>query len=405
MKSVTIPTLTAGLTAAMSVLFFAGLSRVFGDDTLGQIILVQSAAALVVIACVPQCWVYLLEAQGHDELVTRYRTGFTVELVGFALGALIIAITINVSGSERWQGGLVIFASLAVQASSSCLGWLRATESWRRYFLWVIGPNLLRVPLIWTTPWLISEHWLNELRSNSAIVMALYFLLPDMLRWTVIAVPIAMRQYRWPGLVETVAAIRIILRNFLFDIGSGVTDVADKVLIGILLGPQTLVAYFFGRRLGIISTMVCEPLYAEKFRRISAVSEPVKRSLHQTTTYRNGLALAFILFLVMLSMVAVATQFPQLNKLIPAAVLTMFPLFVLVLLVECMLAANRWSRYVVQLNGGALQLIMVRVAIFTLFALNVWLFGDMFAGLGLAAAFALTWLLEAGYLVILLRRT
>lgn len=404
MKVFAIPTLASGLTAAMSVLFFTGVSRVLGDDLLGRIILTQSAVALVVMGCVPQCWVYLLAAKGRAELVARYRLGFSAELFGFALGVLLVGLALTLPGADRWRGGLIIFASLAVQSSSSCLGWLRATESWWRYLLWVLGPNLLRVPLIWATPWLVSHRWLPDAQGAPAMAMALYFLLPDMVRWLAIAAPIALRHYKWPGFRNTAIAARQILQNWLFDVGSALTDVADKVVVGTLLGPQTLVAYFFARRLGIISTMVCEPLYAEKYRRVVLLTDPLARSDSQSTSFRHGLALALAMFIVMMATVVVATQVPPLAQMIPAAVIAMLPLFALVLLADCMLAANRWSRFLVQLNGGSSQLLVVRLAIFVLFALNVWWLGDLLAGLGLALAFGLSWFLEASYVQRLLYR-
>lgn len=402
MKVFAIPTIASGLTAAMSVLFFIGLSRVVGDQLLGQVILVQAAAAIVAMVCIPQCWVYLLAAADRKDLLARYRRGFTAEAAGFAAGVVVIAATLAFSTDGRWSGGLLIFVSLAVQASSSCLGWLRATESWYRYILWVVGPNLIRVPLIWATPWLVSHEWLPDARNHQANVIILYFLAPDLVRWLAIAVPIALRNYRWPGLSETVAATRIILQNWLFDVGSALTETADKVVVGTLLGPQTLVAYFFARRLGIVATMVCEPFYAEQFRRTLAVSDSLARSVRQTRVYRLGLGLAIALFAVMMAAVLFATNVPMLARWVPEAILVLLPVFTLVLLLDCLSAANRWSRFVVQINGGHAMLLGARIALFCLFTFNVWIVGDRLGGLGLAAAFALSWLLETGYISNLL---
>lgn len=398
MKVLAIPTLASGLTAALSVLFFTGLSRVLGDSLLGQIILVQAASAVVAMTCIPQCWVYLIAAQRPEELVARYRHGFTAELTGMSLGAVVIATLTLLSTADKWHGALLVYASLAVQASSSCLGWLRANESWGRYTLWVLGPNLIRVPLIWATPSLVAHGWLPDARGDQALAMALYFLAPDLVRWLVIAVPIAIKHYRWPPLRETARATVIILQNWLFDVGSALTEVTDKVVVGTLLGPQALVAYFFARRLGIVATMVCEPFYAEQFRRAVATTDRGMRAQRQTLAYKQGLGLAFGLFIAMTVAIALALRIPLLADFVPAAVLALLPLFGLVLLLDCLLAANRWSRYIAQLNGGNARLLAVRIVLFGLFAFNVWLFGSLLSGLGLALAFALTWLLEAGYI-------
>jgi len=397
MNVLAVPTIASGLAAALSVLFFTGLSRVIGDALLGQVILVQAVAAIVVILCVPQCWVYMIAAQSREELVARYRRGFSAEVASIALGALVIAPISVFPLGDKWSGILIIYTSLAVQASSSCLGWLRATENWRRYTLWVLGANLVRVPLIWATPWLVTKGWLPDVRGEQALVMAIYFLAPDLVRWIAIALPIAFRHYRWPGLSETIGATRIVLQNWLFDVGSSLTDTADKVVVGALLGSQTLVAYFFARRLSIVATMVCEPFYAEHFRRNMAIPNPVVRRQRQAVIYRQGLGLAFALFVAMMGAILVAALMPVLATLMPNAVLALLPLFALVLLFDCLIAANRWSRFIVQLNGGSLQLLGVRLVLFSLFVLNVWLFGNMLAGLGLALAFGLSWLLEAAY--------
>ena len=157
--------------------------------------------------------------------------------------------------------------------------------------------------------------------------------------------------------------------------------------------------YFFARRLGIVATMVCEPFYAENFRRSSKTGIHQSRRKRQLRVYLQGLGLAVALFIVMAAMVFLTAQMPMIAPLIPAAVLLSLPLFSLVLLVDCLLAANRWSRFMAQLNGGSAQLLAVRLTLFLLFALNVWLFGNGIAGLGLALALALSWILEAVYLL------
>lgn len=403
MKTIAIPTLNSALTAVMSILFFTGLSQVMGDELLGKIILVQSAIAIVTIACVPQCWVYLLRAQNKADLVDRYRRGFSVEVAGILFGTLIVTGFLATPISEQWNGSLIIFASLAVQASSSCQGWLRANESWSRYTLWVLFPNLIRVPLIWATPWLVAENYLPDARGDQSSVMAIYFLAPDILRWLAIAAPIALRHYRWPGLSEIVTAARLILQNWLFDVGSAVTDVADKVVVGTLLGPQVLVVYFFARRIGVVATMICEPFFAEQYRRTVAVVADLARSRYQVRVYRQGLGLAFVLSLAMVAVVLSAAQLPFFAKLMPDAVIDLLPLFLCVMMVDCLLAGNRWSRFIAQINGGNARLLGIRITLFLLFTLNAYIFGNWLTGLGLAAAFALSWMLEAGYITAVLR--
>jgi len=398
LKAFAIPTATSGLTAALSVLFFVGMSRVMGDELLGHVIFVQASAAIITTLLVPQCWVYLIAAQRRDELISRYRTGFTVELLGFAAGALLItAVLALFPANSRWDGCLFIYASIAVQASSSCQGWLRATESWGRYVFWTIGPNLIRVPLIWSTPWMVSIGWLPDARGDQALVILLYFLVPDVLRWALIALPIALQNYRWQGITTVVRSTRIILKNWLFDVGSAVTETADKLVVGVLLGPQVLVIYFFARRLGIVATMVCEPFYLEHYRRIVSIGNSAKMSAQQIYTYIRGIAFATTLFLGLIASIALTMMIPGIEDIIPGAVLNNFAIFSLILLLDCLLAANRWSRFVAQINGGSTRLLAIRIGIFSVFVLSSWLACSFFGSLGLVFALAVSWMLEATY--------
>jgi O-antigen/teichoic acid export membrane protein len=384
-------------------LFYAGLSRTIGDISLGNIILVQAAAGIVLIACVPQCWVYLLAAQSRADLEGRYRRGLTVEAGGILLGLSIVALLVSLLEGARWQGALLLYTSLAVQASSSCLGWLRATERWTPYTLWVLGPNLIRAPLAWCTPWLTATGLLPNLAGNQIATIAIYFLAPDILRWLCIALPIAVQHYRWPGLHDVLSAVRVIAKNWLFDLGSSITEVADRVVVGILLGPQTLVAYFFARRLGVVATMVCEPYYAEQFRRKAAIADSRLRNHELASTYRRGLGIALVMFAGAAGAILLVLQIPALARLIPGAVLAMLSMFFLVLLLDCLVAANRWTRFVAQLNGGSLHLLGVRIVLFAVFATGAWAIGDHWQGVGLAVALALSWVLEALYLVAMQR--
>lgn len=400
MKVFAVPTITAGLTAAMSMLFFVGLSRCFGDALLGKIIVVQAGAGLVAMVCIPQCWVYLIGARSPAELRSRYAQGLSTELIGIAMGAVIVGLGVSlpVFAAPEWRSGaLIIYVSLAIQASSSCLGWLRANESWRRYAFWNLAPNVVRVPLIWLTPWLVHQGVLPDASGDAPLVMALYFLAPDIVRLVLVYLPIAARNYAWPGFGQTLSGARSILQNWLFDIGSAATDTADKLVVGTLLGPHILVAYFFARKLGIITIMVTEPFYAEHFRRVVKLGAPAAWSQMVTRVYLQGIGFAAGLYAAMMCGVAIILSIPPLAAFVPRAISAAIWLFAAVLLVDCLLAANRWSRYLAMMNGAASRLLLVRLSLFALFLVNTAWFGNAFSGMGLAGAFALTWALEAGY--------
>ena len=337
MKVFAVPTMVAGFTAALSVVFFTGLSHVFGDALLGQVIMVQSAAAIVVVGCVPQSWAYLIGARNGPELILRYRHSLTAEIFGILLGATIIAAVqyLPIPNSDRWrEGALVIYCSLAIQGMGSCMGWLRAKENWVGYALWALIPNLIRVPLIWATPTLVARGILPQVGQSQAAVMALYFLLPDVARLIAIAVPIAAQNYRWPGLRQTAAATRMILKNWLFDIGSNITENADKIVVGTILGPETLVVYFFARKMGIVTTMLTEPYYAEHYRRAILLTEAADLAAAQRRIYRNGLALSVLSVGTMIGILVLLLPVHALRSLLPSAVSEMPALFAGVLVIQ-----------------------------------------------------------------------
>ena len=400
MKVFAVPIVVAGLTAALSVVFFTGLSHVVGDALLGRIILVQSAAAIMVVACVPQSWAYLIGSRDTSELIVRYRHGLTAEMLGILVGATLIACAeyLPFPDLDRWRdGALIIYGSLAIQGMGSCMGWLRAKENWIGYALWALGPNLVRVPLVWATPALVSSGALPQVEGRQALAMALYFLVPDLVRLIAIAVPVAVRNYKWPGFWRTAIAVRVILKNWLFDIGSNIADNSDKIVVGAFLGPKILVVYFFARRIGIGTTMLTEPYYAEHYRRATLIKEPTDLAAAQSMVYKKGLVLSALSFVAITGTLVLLMPVPMIGLLLPNAVTEMFTLFVGVLLFDFLLAANRWSRYITQFDNRSVQLLLARILLFGAFAGNVWTFGAALNGLGLVLALGLSWLLEAIY--------
>jgi hypothetical protein len=95
---------------------------------------------------------------------------------------------------------------------------------------------------------------------------------------------------------------------------------------------------------------------------------------------------------------------PALRSLLPGAVTEMFTLFAGVLLFDCLLAANRWSRYITHFGSGSVRLLSVRIVLFGIFAANVWAFGSVLSGLGLMFVLGLSWLLEAIYIAQQMRQ-
>ena len=407
MKVFAIPAVVAGLTAGLSLLFFVGISQQFGDAALGEIVMVQAVAAMVLMLFLPQCWVYIIAARDPEELKDRYRRSLTIEIAGIACGAVALAVLLllPINLFENWQQGAhLIYLSLAIQGMTSCMGWLRATESWVRYAIWNIGSNLIRVPLIWATPLFAGTDvsiYVHESRSGLFLV---YFLIPDLIRLTGVALPIVVRNYRWPGFSRAVESLRIVLRNWLFDFGSTINETADRLVVGLILGPNVLVTYFLARRLAIAVSMVTEPFYIEHYRRFSAISVRDLDRRPMQKIYAVGAVLAIGVAVVVSALIYAGTQIPFIVQFMPDAIASMILVFSGVLLVDSLIAANRWSRFVTQLDGGAQQLLVVRVLIFSFFCLGVFWFGDAGGGLGVVLALAVSCLFEATYLTFRIAR-
>ncbi|PZN92993.1 MAG: hypothetical protein DCF31_14155 [Alphaproteobacteria bacterium] len=405
MKVFAIPTVTAGVTASLSVLFFTGVSQVFGDTLLAGIILTQASVALVQLAMVPQGWVYVIGSPDPETLKKRYSQAMTLELAGIALALTLILVALQLPWFARLEAGVgavPLFFSLVIQGSTSCMGRLRATENWLGYCLWNLTGNAIRAPLIWATPALVSAGLLPAAMDRATIII-IFFLLPDIVRFLIIYVPQAIRHYRWPGIDQSLQGARIILTNWSYDLASALTEVFDKILVGALLGPSILVAYFFARKIGIISIMVLEPFYAEFYRRCATIADDVAARRAQMQVYVRGLGLGTVLFFAMALAIGVVGLVPALRNLLPASVSQHLDLFLLILAADCAISANRWSRYIAQLRGGVSRLFTVRILLFGVFVAGVTLCGSAFGGLGVGLALATVPLLEALYIAAWLR--
>ncbi|WP_426164940.1 hypothetical protein [Sandarakinorhabdus sp. DWP1-3-1] len=402
-RALGIPTLTSGLAAGLSVLFFIGLSAAFGDRMLGEIILVQAIVQIVVVTCVPQCFVYLLGSRDDTDTAQRYSQGAVAELGGVALALLVLGVGLNlpIPGLSTVQAGAVpMFVSLAVQALGSCQARLRTLERWPRYMLWVLLPNMVRVPLIWATPLAQSVGYLPDFAGDRAAIIVTYFVIPDILRLALIYIPNLVSHFVRPQDECFLGGLRQILRNWWFDIGSALTEIADKIVVGAMLGPELLVVYFFARRIGIVAIMVIEPLYAESFRRMQKIDSSLRTAASELRIFGNGLAMAISLFIVMATLFSGALLVPAVAVTIPEPIIVHRLLFFMVLFFDCVVSANRWSRYAAQLRGKSATLFAIRIMLFSVFTLGVWMFGSNGGGIGIAVAFGIAWALEA---LVLLR--
>lgn len=400
MRAYAVPTIAAGANAVLSIFFFVGISHAFGDTALGRVVLVQATAAIVLIATMPQCGPYMIAAQGEVDAKARYGRAVTLEAAGLIVGFLLLVGATQIPWSIFdivRDGALLVFWSLAVQGMGSCQGWLRVREHWRTYALWVIFPNLIRVPMILLVPMFAGQEWVQAAGQDPAKILLWFFLVPDLARMILIVAPVLIAHYRPPPRSELRPAARLIGHNWLYDIGSQITDVADKLVVGALLGPPALAAYFFARRIGATTSMVTEPFYWERYRQLLQIP-PAAHPREQSRVFGLGLALAASIFAVLSAGVAFALSLSVLRPLVPMTIMEHMPLFFGVLLFDCLLAANRWSRFLSQLQANSLELFIVRIATFIVFSANVTLFGDFRNGVGTVLALGISAILEGLYL-------
>lgn len=405
MKRFALPAVAVGIAAALSVLFYLGFARAFGDVVLGQVILTLSSVALLQIAVIPQSWVYIVGAHGAEEIATRFAQAATIEWLGGSAGLLLLAgatfLPIAVLNGNR-EAILFQFMALWAAGSTSTQGFFRAREDWTRYALWIVTPNLVRLALVATA--LSPGHPLGGLAGDRAALVLVFFLTPELLRYSLFNVPTLVRHYRAPTRAALRPAAGRILQNWLFDMGSALTEVADKVVVGALLGPQLLVVYFFARKLGVAATMVVEPVYAEHYRRVLLRKPGRERTVAQRRVYWIGLGTAVTMATLVISAVAGSLQIAPLAGLVPASVRANVLLFFGLVLVDCLIAANRWSRYLSQLEGAAKLLLMVRVSLFAGFAAALAAFANLPGGAGLMIAFGGFWVAEATFVALWLDR-
>lgn len=386
-------------TAGLSLLFYVGFARLYGDAMLGVIILTLSSVALIQIALVPQAWVYVVGAPDPGDIGRRYSGGVVVETLGSlaAIAVLGIAVLLPLAwldghrAAALWQ-----LAALCIAGATSVQGLLRARLEWRRYFAWVVLPSALRVVMIGAAL-LMPGGLLARLRGDQAALTIVFFLAPELVRLAAVNLPVLLADFRPPPLAGLAADARRIFANWQFDIGSAVTEVADRVVVGRLLGPELLVVYFFARKAGNAVTMLVEPLYAERYRR-AAAGHRVERTL------ALGAATALAVVVLLLAGVAVVALVPPLARLVPQAVADNLWLFAGLMAIDGLIAANRWSRFLTQLGGRAGRLLAVRLILFGAFTLTLVALSGLSGGLGLLIAFAGFWLLETLFVTLGLRR-
>lgn len=363
MKVFALPTLVAGSVAGLSIIFYLALSNLLGDDRLGTLLLAQAIGGLIGVVSVPQCWVFLMASRDEGEVRERFSIGVRVEARGFLTGLglsialMLLPLEILAPVQDLF---LLMFLSFFVQLCSSSFGLFRVRQAWKGYAAWSLMPNIIRAILV--AGFIFVPPRIARLSDLGLFELSLiFFLAPEVLRFALLHIPNILRNFKAVEPAVMKRGTKQIFHNWLFDVGSGATDVCDRIVVGLLLGLNTLVAYFFARRMATLCLFVCEPFFAEMFRRISigAALGPIRLSYRRA--YLMGLAIAAGMFLGVASGATAAWFVPPLKALIPEAILEMLPLFAGIMFIDSLNAASKWGRYASQRLAVGHKLLGVRL--------------------------------------------
>ena len=405
MRAIGVPAVCSGVAAASSIIYFSLMGVVFGDVLLGKVILTISEVAVIQIIFIPQSWIYVLSSFSPAELRERFSSGVNFEVVGGAAGLLVTilyTVVIKDSGLIGASFYIAIYLSLWIAGLTAALGVVRYREEWLKYSIWALTPSSIRLVVMF----LFSFDVLNtpdvEIENNQVYLMLFAYFLPELVRFIVIYPALLLADYKKLDFEKHRVNLKHVLKNWLFDCGSVTLEVGDKIIIGYLFGPLILVPYYFARRFSIVATMFLEPYFASRYQQLSLGEDDLL--LHK---YWNTFFIAILVSIVSAVLiglfVTIAFQVDFISEFIPASIKSEMMFFIIVLFIDCMLASNRWSRYVSQVGRLSIHLLIGRVGIFILFAILC--SSKLFGGSWLSVVLPLTvlWGLDLILLIIILK--
>lgn len=401
-----VPSISSMLVAGTSLLFYTLFGRVYGSTTLAWVILLQASVAIVQMAIVPQAWLYVLGSPTPAQRDARYAMAMRIELLAGLAGGLAILLIASLPYAVLRAGpgaALAMFGALWIAGSTSHQGYFRARGQWARFAAWMLFAAVIRLGLVLALPRL---EWAGMGAGASPTrLIAVYFLAPDLCRFVAIHLPQLITQIRRSGSVTMRDAARGIAHNWLYDLGSALVDNGDKILVGALLDPILLVVYFFARRIGSAISFPIEPAYAELHRRLAQLP-PARRAGRRQLIYFAFLAAAIPAALALAGLVKAVTLIGPAARLLPDGLIAHLPVLLALLVIECGVSVNRWNRYVAQRGWMSSGLLLFRLALRLIFGIGVFALVrcGVAPGAALVLAYALTWAIETGGLLWLLRR-
>lgn len=396
MKVFAIPTICGAFNAAASLIFFGYFAYFYGDPALARLALVQAVIAMAQMVMVPQCWLYVLSGVSSDELEQRYWAAVVLEMICYAAGLVVMlaiaSIPLEIVAEYRVEA-LLFYLALGLSAMTSHQGFFRARHDWFSLAAWMLMPTSARLVLIA----LSAQGILDPLQGIGlpAYYVLLYFLVPEMLRFTLINAPRIVPRISQIRRADISAAGRSVAHNWLYDMGSGFCENIDKVFVGLLVNPAIFVVYFFARRIGNGISIVMEPYFAEMYRRlVTNVVTNSQRYMQRTLLLGNVIGLGVGLMGSVLILLLRDIDFVR--TYIPPSVSDNWAIFFIIVIGDGGVAGNRWSRFIFQGGRVSVTFLLVRIGLKFLFAAGLLLTGVL-GSHAVAIMFILIWLLEYIY--------
>lgn len=390
-KEVLIPSICSAVVACVSLIFYATLVQTVSTDLSAAFIATTSLAALVQIAFVPQAWIYVFGSHEQSDRRRRFCSSALVELGG-SLAGLLVAVPIAYL-SEHGLSVLLAYAALTMAGSTGAQGYIRGQGRWATYALFVTMPSFLRLAIA-ASAILSNLTFVNSLPQ----MVAVYLLIPEGIRYLLLNIPLTMGAWQSVNLEQFRQTSRQLFRNWLYDIGSATTEVADKYLISLIVSPSLLVVYFFVRKMSSAVTIILEPFYSSRYRKLGFQLDLPSTRSELAQPLLSGYLIAAVICLVMLVAVKLLglVSFGHI-VLIPGILLANMQLFIACLFIDGAIAANRWGRYISILNGSAASLLVARWICFAVFILMVLGLSSRSDSMALAIGFFCYALLELAY--------
>jgi hypothetical protein len=386
-----VPSICGAVVAAVSLVFYATLVQTVSIELTAAFIATTSLAAIVQITFVPQAWIYVYGVQEQADRRRRFSSSVLVELGGGLVG-LLVAVPLAYL-SEYGQSLLLAYAALVMAGSTGAQGYVRGEGRWATYALFVTMPSFLRLAIA-------ASVILGNFTFISSLpqMVVVYLLIPEGIRYLILNIPLTLGAWQSVNLKQVRQTSGQLFRNWLYDIGSATTEVADKYFISLIVSPNLLIVYFFVRKMSSAVTIILEPIYASSYRKLCFQLDHPATCRKLVQPLLSGYLIAAVICLIMVAAVKLLSlaSFGHI-VLIPGILLANMPLFTVCLFIDGAIAANRWGRYISILNGSAASLLVARWFCFAVFILTVSGLSSRVDSMALAIGFSCYALLELAY--------